>query len=87
MAKKKLPLPTPNNAFKDGFLNQKVATEMIKFHNKDLKVKLLGTNGARVIESDENIVIDLTPMLGASEKFFIIRNGELRGAAIPVMWL
>jgi len=68
-------------------LYQEVAVALVKFHNKDLKVKLRGAKDGKVLEADENIVIDLAPMLGASEEFRIIRNGELRRAKMAVLWL
>ena len=87
MAIEKIPLPTPNNAFADGFLNNKVAVKVVKKLNRTIKVKFLGALDARVDESEENIVIDLMPMLGVSQKAYIIVNGELVYGAFPFLRL
>lgn len=87
MANEKIPLPTKDNAFKDGFLNHDVSVKVVKKINRDLKVKLLGALDARVEESKENIVIDLMPMLGVSQKAYIIVNGELIYGAFPFLSL
>jgi len=87
MADEKLPIPTPNNAFKDGFLNNDFAGKVVKKINRPIKVKLLGALDARVVESKENIVIDLMPMLGVSQKAYIIVNGELVYGAFPFLQL
>ena len=86
MADEKIPEPNSGNAFKDGFLNEAVAKKAVGKLNREIKVKLIGALDGKVLYSNENIVIDLSTMLGASERFLIIRNGELREAALPVIW-
>ncbi len=87
MADDKLPIPTPNNAFIDGFLNNEFAGKVVKKINRGIKVKLRGAKDGRVVLSEENIVIDLGPMLGEGVEVYLIKNGELRKAQIPIVWL
>lgn len=84
---KPLPLPTPDNAFKDGCLNLEVARALVKHHNRQKKVKLKGAPDGKVLEADDSTVFDLGPMFGGAEVFYIINDGELRRGAIPVRWL
>lgn len=77
MADEKIPEPKSGNAFQDGFLNDAVAKKAVKKLNREIKVKLLGALDGRVLYSEKNIVIDLMPMLGVSQKAYIILNGEL----------
>jgi hypothetical protein len=89
MADDKIPEPKPNNAFQDGFLNNDVAIKAVKKINRTgkIKVKLIGANDGKVLYDDEQIVIDLGPIFGVSETVFLIKNGELREAKVPILWL
>lgn len=89
MVDNKIPLPTKNNAFEDGFLNNDVAVKAVKKINRTgkIKVKLLGALDGKVMYDEDSIVIDLGPMLGVSETVYLIKNGELRKAQIPIVWL
>lgn len=87
MADDIIPEPKSGNAFADGFLNQAVAVAAVKKLNRPIKVKLKGAKDGRVLYSKENIVIDLAPMFGEGVEVYLIVNGELRRAQIPILWL
>ena len=87
MADDKLAEPKSGNAFQDGFLNNEVASAVIKKLNRTMKVKLKGATDGKVLQTKENVVIDLTPMLGEGVEVYLIKNGELRKARIPIVWL
>lgn len=87
MAKKKLKIPTPDNAFADGCLNLGVAQSLVKHHNQILKVKLNGAPDGRVLETEDEQMIDLSPMFGRLETVYLIKNGELAKAMIPIFWI
>ncbi len=87
MADEKIPLPNSGNAFKDGFLNNAVAKKAVEKLNREIKVKLKGAPDGKVLYSQENIVIDLAPMFGEGVEVYLIKNGELRRAMIPIRWL
>lgn len=87
MADEKIPEPNSGNAFKDGFLNDKVAKKAVQKLNRGIKVKLIGALDGRVLYSEKDIVIDLSPMFGEGVEVYLIKNGERRRAMIPIRWL
>jgi hypothetical protein len=83
----KIPDPKSDNAFADGFLNREIAAKAVAKLNRQTRVKLRGAPEARVLYTKENIVIDLSSMLGEGVDVYLIKNGELRRASIPIRWL
>jgi len=82
-----IPEPKSGNAFQDGMLNADVAMAVVKELNKPWKVKLRGAPDGKVIASKEGITIDLAQILGEGVEVYLIKNGELKRAMIPIRWL
>ena len=85
--KAEIPEPKSGNAFQDGMLNADVAMAVVKELNKPWKVKLKGAPDGKIVASKEGVTIDLAPMFGEGVEVYLIKNGELKRAMIPIRWL
>ena len=85
MAQEKIPA-TGEDAFKDGFLNMKYCAKVVKRLNRTMKVVADGRMAGKVLETEDNVTIDLSMML-VGEPCYVINNGELRYARIVMQFL
>lgn len=84
MAQIKIPQPS-KDAFHGGTLDTKYVGQIVDVINTPMEIK----GGGKVIYSKEKIVLDLTGTVTASDYqyVYIVVNGELRAAMIPIKFI
>jgi hypothetical protein len=66
-----------DNAFENGFLNKQYAQRLVSLQNRVWIVKIpAGSGTGKVIESEQNVVIDLTSSFPLNESVDIWVNGQ-----------
>ena len=65
-----------DNAFENGFLNKEYAQRIVSLQNRQWFVKIpAGSGTGKVVESEQNVVIDLTSAFPPNEAVDIWVNG------------
>ena len=85
MALEKIPAPG-DDAFKNAFLDKDYGKKVVRRLNRTTKVVADGRMAGKVLETEDNMTIDLSMML-IGEPAYVINNGELRYARVVIQFL